>query len=367
MKAKKWATIGLAGIGGLFLLMAAVVGAGAGAGALQSNQPLVPVSDDQKKHDQQVANQWEDEQKLTADQKKQVHDLGIELSHGLLEAIWEFTQIPIEKSAEALKPLDVQFADMEKITVIEHPDGTKEVKKETVSKLVQARTYNGLHKIKYKQQTTVTYQGKTKITVTEPVVGGEDWQKDYSRINDFLRKANFLTKEDRLLIYRQAMAYDPSFGDPEAEDVLLEEIAGPSQPFSPVPGADEKFPPGVFPPPLILSPEQITATLREAIRLTRVNEAEWLPDLQWLVAHEGGRDAHAHNPTPVFYSAAWGYQHAEGLLQLMPPTFFAHKMPGHENIWNPVDNAIAAIDYIKGKYGTPRGIPNFGTAAYVGY
>ncbi|HHY67967.1 MAG TPA: transglycosylase SLT domain-containing protein [Alicyclobacillus sp.] len=362
MKAKKWATIGLVGIGGLFLLMAAVVGAGAGAGALQSNEPLVPVSADQKKQDQQIANRWEDDQHLTADQRKQVHDLGIELSHGLLEAIWEFTQIPVEKSAEALKPEDVKFQDMDKTIVKEiHVDNGKVIRietHETVSKLVQAQTYNGVHKIKYKMQTTVQNGWENgypvTITITEPVPDGEDWQKDYSRINNFLRQYGFLTKEDRLLIYRQAIAYDPNFGDPEAQDILLEEIGG-------------GLPAGTVPQPLPLPPEEITKALQEAIRLTGVNEAQWLPDLQWLVMRESGGDAHAHNPTPVFYSAAWGYQHAEGLLQLMPPTFFAHKMAGHEDIWNPVDNAIAAIDYIKGKYGTPRGIPNFGTAAYVGY
>jgi len=351
---KKWKAIALTAVGGFGLVIAAIAGAGAGAGALQSAEPLVPISEAQKQQDQQIADRWMDELHLTAEQRKQVRDLGIDLSHGLLEAIWVFTQIPIEVSAEALKPVDVKFQDMERIIVKEYPDGRKEVIRETVSKLVQARTYNGLHRFRYKMETTVTYQGDVKITITEPVVEGEDWDRDYSRINDFLRRANFLTKEDRLLIYRQALAYDPTFGDPEAQEVLLEEIGG-------------GMPAGAIPKGMPLPPEEITRALKEAIRLTGVNEAEWLPALQWMVMKESGGNPHAYNKTPVWYSAKWGYQNARGLLQLMPPTFFAYKLPGHDDIWNPVDNAAAAIRYIQSRYGSPYKIPGIFTNHYRGY
>jgi len=52
---------------------------------------------------------------------------------------------------------------------------------------------------------------------------------------------------------------------------------------------------------------------------------------------------------------------------MMQSTFDANALPGHTNIWNPVDNIVSAIGYIRRRYGNVNNIPNLGTSAYVGY
>lgn len=43
---------------------------------------------------------------------------------------------------------------------------------------------------------------------------------------------------------------------------------------------------------------------------------------------------------------------SKGLMQTIEPTFRAYMFPGHENIWKGYDDLLAAINYIKHRYGT---------------
>ncbi|MEY9846657.1 hypothetical protein ABH940_003744 [Streptacidiphilus sp. BW17] len=52
-----------------------------------------------------------------------------------------------------------------------------------------------------------------------------------------------------------------------------------------------------------------------------------------------------------------------GLLQVIQPTFDTYSLPGYSNIWNPVDNIIAAVRYANARYGAFENIA-YGTNGY---
>lgn len=77
--------------------------------------------------------------------------------------------------------------------------------------------------------------------------------------------------------------------------------------------------------------------------------ADWKEPLIWLAQHESSGNPFAINKTLVGKNK----EHATGLMQTLPSTFRAYKMKGYENIFDPVHNLIAAINYIKARYGHP--------------
>jgi hypothetical protein len=123
-----------------------------------------------------------------------------------------------------------------------------------------------------------------------------------------------------------------------------------------------------------LAPESIAEALDQAISIVnRVNpdiNQTWREGMLTLIMKESTGNPRAVGPYPVYYSEKDGYQTAAGLCQLMPPTFRAYKLPGFDDIWNPVDNIIASMRYI---YATPRyqkhvnNIPNLFWGNYPGY
>jgi SLT domain-containing protein len=42
---------------------------------------------------------------------------------------------------------------------------------------------------------------------------------------------------------------------------------------------------------------------------------------------------------------------SKGLMQTIDSTFNTYALPGHTNIWNPVDNIVAAVRYANATYG----------------
>jgi SLT domain-containing protein len=88
--------------------------------------------------------------------------------------------------------------------------------------------------------------------------------------------------------------------------------------------------------------------IHEAMRLTGTPET-WFAALMARVKLESGGNPRAINN---WDSNAKAGHPSKGLMQTIDGTFNAYKLPGHGDIWNPVDNAAAAIQYIKARYGT---------------
>jgi SLT domain-containing protein len=101
---------------------------------------------------------------------------------------------------------------------------------------------------------------------------------------------------------------------------------------------------------------QVAGWIKQALSLTGA-PAGWLGAMEILVNKESGGNTAARNPSG-----------ASGIAQLMPGTFAAYHMPGHGNIWNPVDNLIAGIRHLMAAWGSPDRIPGLlGGGNYKGY
>ncbi len=58
---------------------------------------------------------------------------------------------------------------------------------------------------------------------------------------------------------------------------------------------------------------------------------------------------------------------SKGLMQMIDGTFNAYKLPGHDNIWNPVDNTAAAIMYMIKHYGSIEAVLRPRSKKWYGY
>ncbi|MEV4806363.1 transglycosylase SLT domain-containing protein [Nonomuraea sp. NPDC049421] len=77
-------------------------------------------------------------------------------------------------------------------------------------------------------------------------------------------------------------------------------------------------------------------------------------DIYMIIKHESGGNPHAINNWDS--NAAKGTP-SKGLMQTIDPTFQRHKLPGHDDIYNPVDNIIAGVRYAIDRYGSVSNVP----------
>nr|MDH3077263.1 phage tail tape measure protein [Bacillus velezensis] len=112
---------------------------------------------------------------------------------------------------------------------------------------------------------------------------------------------------------------------------------------------------------------QVQKWVTEAVGIAGV-PFSWIPGLITVAMKESGGNPNAINLTD---SNARAGNPSRGLMQTIPSTFSSNAFPGHNNILNPVDNILAAINYIKGRYGDISNHPGLKSMArggpYVGY
>ena len=91
-------------------------------------------------------------------------------------------------------------------------------------------------------------------------------------------------------------------------------------------------------------------------------------DIATIIRFESGGNPKAQNN---WDSNARAGHPSIGLMQTIGPTFNAHKLPGHGNIRNPIDNIIAGVRYAISRYGSISNVPGIIAVhhgrRYVGY
>lgn len=107
--------------------------------------------------------------------------------------------------------------------------------------------------------------------------------------------------------------------------------------------------------------------LLQAIADTGVPQS-WLTGLEIIAQHESGGNPNAVNR----WDSNWLAGHPSmGLMQMIMSTFMANALPGMAQIFNPIDNAAAAIRYIERRYGNINNVPGVHAVEmgrpYVGY
>ncbi|GAB3746600.1 transglycosylase SLT domain-containing protein [Amycolatopsis oliviviridis] len=125
-------------------------------------------------------------------------------------------------------------------------------------------------------------------------------------------------------------------------------------------------------PPATMPPGDVHQWILEAIKELQaagvpVSEAD-IANIWAIIQHESSGNPNAIN---LWDSNAAAGHPSKGLMQCIDPTFEAHKLPGHDDIYNPVDNIIAGVRYALDRYGSIGEVPGLQAmaagGAYRGY
>lgn len=110
--------------------------------------------------------------------------------------------------------------------------------------------------------------------------------------------------------------------------------------------------------------EAASILAQSGIQLTD-QEKGWIAT---IIQHESGGNPNAINDWDS--NAAAGIP-SKGLMQTIDPTFNSNKLPGYDNIYNPIHNIIAGVRYAIRRYGSISNVPGIRNLMkgfnYVGY
>ncbi len=107
-----------------------------------------------------------------------------------------------------------------------------------------------------------------------------------------------------------------------------------------------------------LTQGQVENTIRRALSILKIASsiALWVRGATRQAYNESTFNPDAQNTTADGVAAG----RPKGLMQVVDGTFAAYSLPGHKNVFNPLDNMIAAIRYVVSRYG--GGDPDRGAA-----
>lgn len=154
----------------------------------------------------------------------------------------------------------------------------------------------------------------------------------------------------------------PRSGDPAAHDepaVAEKQEAAPEPAAQPEPAPQQAEPAanaqggGAQPPAPVEPVDELDGWIRTAIDVMQANgvpvsEAD-IPSIRTVIEKESSGDPQAINLWDI--NAQRGTP-SKGLMQTIDSTFNAHKLPGYEDIYDPVSNIIAGTRYTLSRYGS---------------
>ena len=125
-------------------------------------------------------------------------------------------------------------------------------------------------------------------------------------------------------------------------------------------------------PDMAASSAQVKAWVQQAMKILEqhgVPASKLDPNaIALIIQHESGG-----NPTAINeWDSNWRDGHpSKGLMQCIDSTFDEYRLPGHDDILNPVDNIIAGCQYAIARYGSLDNVPGVVSVEhggnYVGY
>jgi Transglycosylase SLT domain len=134
-------------------------------------------------------------------------------------------------------------------------------------------------------------------------------------------------------------------------------------------GGSNSQPPG---PPQYANQAQVESWIDQAFQAL---EASGVPageldkaEVLLIIEHESSGNPNAINN---WDSNAQAGDPSRGLMQVIGTTFDEYKLPGHDDIYNPVDNIVAGVRYALARYGSIQNVPGVKSVndggSYVGY